>query len=62
MASKPDLAILLGAPKAKSAPMGQEPNQDDAPSAEYMQAYKEYETNPSAETFWAAVKACAAGY
>ena len=35
--------------------------EEDSPySPEYMAAYEEYESAPSAETFWRAVEACVA--
>lgn len=33
-------------------------NSDGGLPPEYEAAYKEYEDNPSAQTFWAAVEAC----
>lgn len=57
-----------GGPSSKMPMMDEEPEGDepemgeDEPeySPEYMAAYDEYETAPSAETFWRAVEACVA--
>lgn len=62
---KPALGIILGRMKGggDKPPPDDEPDGDegDGPSEEYKQAYREYEEDPSEDTFWRAVKACMKG-